>query len=127
MRYTCCAIHLCCAVLVEAMEVKACGLILQTVLDIHDHAVAYICGYRRYRPLTVDANSLALESAVGIRNDPANVEIIGDSGSFGNIVEKKKRSGQTHFDGRKHSESYHVETDCLGTWYLKVFRPSPEL
>ena len=69
-------------ILVNTVEMKARRLVLQTVLDIDDHAIAYVCGNWRYGPLTVDANSLAWKDAIRVCNDPTDVEIVCYGGSI---------------------------------------------
>lgn len=67
----------------EAVEVQRGRLVAQLVVHIDDDVVADICIDARDGPLAVDADGGAVESAVGIDRDPANVEVVRHGGSLG--------------------------------------------
>ena len=114
MRYACCAVHLGRTILVNTVEMKARRLVLQTVLDIDDHAIAYVGGNWRYGPLTVDANSLAWEDAIRVCDDPTDVEIVGYGSSIDDSTVDYSGSCQTSIDGREHLARDRMSYSCGG-------------
>lgn len=77
------AIHVDGAIHEEAVEVQRGRLVAQLVVHIDDDVVADVCIYARDGPLAVDADGGAVEGAVGIGRDPANVEVVRHGGSLG--------------------------------------------
>lgn len=82
------------------MEMKAGSLILQAVFHIDHHSITYIGGDCWYGPLTVDTNGLALKGTIRVCDHPANVKIIGDSGSLSHNSVGKHSRGQALFERR---------------------------
>lgn len=72
------AVHVSAAVHVQPMKVEAGALIAQRVFDVDDDLIPFGCNDRRDRPLSVDADYLAVVLTVRIRVCPGYVEVICD-------------------------------------------------
>lgn len=66
-----------CAVLVEPVEVQACALVAQIIVEIDNNVVAHIHLNQWQRPFSIDTNHSPLHHAVGIGHDPCRREIVG--------------------------------------------------
>ena len=54
-------------------------MVTELVVYVDDDSVAYVGGYSRYGPLSVDANSRSVEQAVRVTGEPCDIEIVGYS------------------------------------------------
>ena len=73
------SIHVGCAIHVKPVEVQACALVTELIVDIDHNTVSYSSSDLRNRPLPVDSNGRTLKSTIGVGYDPSDVEIIGNS------------------------------------------------
>ena len=74
---------------VQPMEVQACALIAELIVDIDHNNVSHSSSDLRNWPLAVDSDGRTLESAIRICYDPSDIEVIG-KGSATDVKAKVK-------------------------------------
>ncbi len=83
------------AIHIKSVEVQACALIAELVVDIDYNSVSYSSCDVGERPLTINPNGRTVENAVRVGHHPGYVEVVGNSGSLGRKAEKKKKSSSS--------------------------------
>jgi len=79
----------------EPMEMQACALIAELVVDIDHNTVSYSSPDLRNRPLPVDTNGRTLKSTIRIRYNPGDIEIIGNNSATYDQAEVEKKDNMS--------------------------------
>ena len=72
------AVHVVRAVLVQAMPVDRGVLVAQSIVHVHDQTISLLNLDNRQRPLSIDANDLAIVQAIWVRSGPCHVPVVSD-------------------------------------------------
>lgn len=75
----------------QPMEVKRCRLITQIIVDVDEDVIANIRIYAGNRPLSIDANSCAVESSIRIGSHPTDLEVVRHRSS---LYHRQKRADE---------------------------------